>query len=280
MDDLAPKLSSLQRELLARWLPRATLRKDHSWGLVDTAVLEFACDGERFIVKAGGEQDRHIAREIHAHRTWTAPWLATGSVPELIHADFGAKILVTRFLRGVLVEGTPAQTDPASFHHAGALLAVLHGQSSDFDAEWNDKFRARIARFLDMEHRIDPTIEHRVRAEIEAWPTGGAEVVPTHGDWQPRNWLTDDGAIRVIDLGRADLRPRSEDFVRLARQDFASDPRLEAAFLAGYGSDPREPGEWRRALVGEAVGTAVWAYGVGDREFERFGHELLARLFA
>jgi hypothetical protein len=30
--------------------------------------------------------------------------------------------------------------------------------------------------------------------------------------------------------------------------------------------------------LGEAVGTAVWAYGVGDQEFEHFGHRLLDAL--
>lgn len=105
-------------------------------------------------------------------------------------------------------------------------------------------------------------------------------VVPTHGDWQPRNWLIDDGVVRVIDFGRADLRPPTEDFVRLARQDFAREHNLEAAFLDGYGRDPREPEQWRRDRLGEAVGTAVWAYGVGDEVFERFGHQLLRSLYS
>ncbi|MGW6199374.1 phosphotransferase family protein [Kribbella sp. NPDC055110] len=30
-----------------------------------------------------------------------------------------------------------------------------------------------------------------------------ATLVPTHGDWQPRNWLVDNGTVRVIDFGRA-----------------------------------------------------------------------------
>lgn len=27
-------------------------------------------------------------------------------------------------------------------------------------------------------------------------------LVPTYGDWQPRDWLWDDGRLLVIDLGR------------------------------------------------------------------------------
>lgn len=102
--------------------------------------------------------------------------------------------------------------------------------------------------------------------------------MPTHGDWQPRNWLIDQGQVRVIDFGRADLRPRVEDFARLARQDFARDPRLEEAFLAGYGHDPREGSLWRRTLVVEAIGTAVWAFGVGNEPFEQVGLRQIAQL--
>ena len=115
---------------------------------------------------------------------------------------------------------------------------------------------------------------------IEDWSGGPADLVPTHGDWQPRNWLVDDGTVRVIDFGRADLRPRQEDFLRLARQDFARDSRLEQAFLDGYGDDPREPAAWRRAQVAEAVATAVWSYGVGDTAFEQSGHRQLEGLYS
>ncbi|WP_425572723.1 phosphotransferase family protein [Nocardioides hwasunensis] len=118
-----------------------------------------------------------------------------------------------------------------------------------------------------------------VRAELVTWPGGGSRVVPTHGDWQPRNWLVDDGVVRVIDLGRASMRPPTEDFVRLAGQDFARDPELETAFLDGYGPDPRTPDQWRRDRIGQAVGTAVWAHGVGDDEFEAHGHALLGGLY-
>ena len=68
------------------------------------------------------------------------------------------------------------------------------------------------------------------------------------------------------------------DFVRLAGKEFRSNPLLERAFGEGYGSDPRESEEWRRHRLREAVGTAVWAYQVGDEDFEAHGHGLLAEL--
>lgn len=274
------RLSSEQRGLLAAWVPDAEVVADHSWGLVATRVLELHSEQGRLIVKAGGPDDGHIGRELRAHREWIAPLSATGHAPALKYGDEHAKLLVTGYLSGRLLEGTPAQDDVDTYRQAGRLLATYHRQASAYDATWRDRFRARVERHLAQPHRIDPAIEHRVRAEVATWPGGGATVVPTHGDWQPRNWLIDDGVVRVIDFGRADLRPPTEDFVRLARQDFARDPRLEDAFVAGYGADPREPAQWRRELLGEAVGTAVWAYGVGDEEFEGFGHRLLAGLYA
>jgi hypothetical protein len=279
VDEGLRKLRPEQHDLLGRWVPDAEVLTDHSWGLVDTVVLELSSEQGRLVLKAGGPADAHIGREIRAHQEWLGPWAATGHAPRLLYGDASAKVLVTRYLPGQLLEGTPAQDDPDTYRQAGELLARYHGQASVHDTEWHDRFRARVERHLDHPHRIDPGLAQLVRAEVATWPGGGSEVVPTHGDWQPRNWLIDDGVVRVIDFGRADLRPPTEDFVRLARQDFARNPQLEAAFLDGYGRDPRDPEQWRRDLLGDAVGTAVWAYGVGDEDFERFGHRLLRSLY-
>ena len=275
LDRLRPE----QRALLDGWVPDAEVVADLSWGLTGTVVLEVRSEQGHLVVKAGDVDDGHIERELRAHREWLGPWVASGHGPVLVHGDVAAKVVVTGFLPGHLVEGTAAQDDPDADRQAGALLAAFHGQATSFDPEWHDRFRARAERDLGRPHRIDPEIERRVREEVSAWPGGGAHLVPTHGDWQPRNWLVDDGVVRVIDLGRADLRPPTEDFVRLAGQDFASDTELEAAFVEGYGDDPREPEQWRRDFLGQAVGTAVWAYGVGDVAFEEHGHALLRSLF-
>lgn len=282
MSDLTDPLAALderQRALLAAWLPDLEVVADHSWGLVETRVLEVTGGGRRCMVKAGGASDHHIAREIRAHREWTAPWVGTGHAAVLRHADVAAKVLVTDHLPGRLVQGDPAQDDPDTYRQAGSLIARFHAQHAQTDDTWYDRLRDRVRRGLDSRHRIDPVIEERVRAEVDTWPGGPATVVPTHGDWQPRNWLVDDGTVRVIDLGRADLRPVEEDFSRLANQDFARDPVLETAFFEGYGQDPREPRTWRCERVGVAVGTATWAHQVGDEAFEEFGHGLLRGLF-
>jgi hypothetical protein len=271
-------LSRRQRELVDEWLPGAAVERDHSWGLVATAVLEMTHRGSRFIVKAGGPDDHHIERELHAHRHWLRPWTDRGRAPELVHGDAGAKILVTRYLPGTLVLGSAHADDPGAYRQAGELLALLHGQTATTDDDHERRENEKSLAWLAGPHRIAPGIVQRLRAEIAAWPAPPAVLVPTHGDWQPRNWLHHDGQVRVIDLGRAAMRPAYTDFARLAVQEFRRDPRLEVAFLQGYGADPREPGAWRRTQVREAIGTAAWAYQVGDVTYESQGHRMIAEL--
>ncbi|HWD80402.1 MAG TPA: phosphotransferase [Kribbella sp.] len=270
------RLSERQRELLDQWLPSATIVRDHSWGIIGTLVLELEHDGARYIAKAGDATDHHLARELRAHRNWLRPWTTRGRAAELINADDEAKLLLTRYLPGELVEGTPYEFTPDTYQQAGELLAALHQQTAVRDDAYEYRENERILRYLGMPHRIAPDVVDRVRTTIARWPTPTALLVPTHGDWQPRNWLIDHGTVRVIDFGRADLRPGYTDLARLAVQQFQRDPALEPAFLSGYGGDPREPDAWQRTRVREAVSTAVWAYQVGEEAFEQQGHRMLA----
>lgn len=292
MSRAAPDLCALsdrQRELLATWLPDLVVEEDMSWGLVETTVLRVAAGGRTLVVKAGGERDHHIAREVRAHREWTGPWLADAPdarvdadrVGRLVHADVDAKVLVTTYQPGRLVQDDAAVADPDTYEQAGRLLAALHGQLAVEDVGYEVRANARAERWLGGPHRIDPGDVERLRTLIRSWPTPPAVVVPTHGDWQARNWLVDDGGtVRVIDLGRADLRPAMSDLDRLASREFRRHPGAEEAFLAGYGHDPREPGAWSRSRVREAIGTACWAYQVGDDAFEAQGHRLVAEVLA
>jgi aminoglycoside/choline kinase family phosphotransferase len=269
------QLTDRQRALLDAWLPGATVLRDHSWGLVGTTVLELSHDGTRYIAKAGDDQDRHLARELHAHQHWLRPWTSIERAPELVRADGEAKLLLTRYLPGSLVQGLDAERDPDVYRQAGELLARLHAQLSIEDARFEERANTKALAWLAAPHRIEPARTARLRALVASWRASPSLLVPTHGDWQPRNWLIDQHTVRVIDFGRADLRPAMTDFARLAVQQFRTDPALEAAFVAGYGSDPREPDAWQRNQVREAIGTAVWAYQVGDERFEQQGHRML-----
>jgi hypothetical protein len=252
--------------------------KDHSWGLVGTTVLELRHDGARYVAKAGDESDHHIAREVRAHHQWLEPWVSRGRAPELVQADAAAKLLLTRYLPGELVQGRPEEELPGVYFQAGELLGHLHHQIALEDDTFEAREKQKSLAALEKPHRIAPEVVDRLRAEILPWPTPATILVPTHGDWQPRNWLVHRGVVSVIDFGRADLRPAMADFARLAVQQFRRDPALESAFLQGYGSDPRDPSAWRRNRIREAIGTAVWAYQVGDETFEQQGHRMIAEV--
>jgi hypothetical protein len=273
-------LSPRQRELVDQWLPGASVERDHSWGLVATTVLEMTWAGARFIVKAGGADDHHIERELHAHRHWLSPWTSRGRAPALVQGSAEAKLLVTTYLPGELVLGSAHAGDPAAFRQAGELLALLHAQTAVTDGDYERHQNEKSLALLNGPHRIAAATVQRLQAEISSWPTPAASLVPTHGDWQPRNWLVHEDVVSVIDFGRAAMRPAFTDFVRLAAQDFRDDPGLETAFLDGYGADPRETDGWHRQRIREAIGTATWAYGVRDESFEAQGHRMIAEALA
>lgn len=269
------RLTEHQRDLLTKWLPGARIVKDLSWGLIGTTVLELEHGGTRYVAKAGDESDHHLARELRAHRNWLSPWTSRGLAPLFVEADDDAKLLLTQYQPGELVEGGEHEWRPDTYIQAGRLLALLHEQLAIEDPDFEAREQRKALAWLAKPHRIAPDLADRLRDEVRSWPTPPATLVPTHGDWQPRNWLVDKGIVSAIDFGRADLRPAMTDLARLAAQQFRTDPTLETAFLEGYAGDPRESEAWRRNRIREAVATAVWSYQVGDESFEQQGHRMI-----
>lgn len=256
-------------------LPNAEVLQDMSWGLVDTTVLHVRAGGSDAVVKAAGPSDTHLPREINAHDGYTAPLIATGHAARLRDASVRLRVLLLDHLPGGLVQGSDAEWHPDTHEQAGALLRRLHEQGSRKDADYETRATARALQWLDQPSRIDPDIGSRARRVLASAPAPAVRLVPTHGDWHPRNWLIDDGVVRVIDFGRFALRPAATDFTRLAAQQWRAGPELEAAFLDGYGPDPRDPELWRLDRLRQAVGTACWAYKVHDEAFEQQGHRML-----
>lgn len=280
-----PGLSTQQQRVLRDWLPDAVLIADLSWGVVDSTVLRVRSAGEEFVVKAFGASQAHMMRrELQAHREWVAPLRARGASSRVMHHDQDAGLLITSYLPGILVQDTPSERDPGTYHQAGELLAALHGQVSRPDPDHLATETARLERWWSQPHRIPRAQVAAIRRHLAAAHAASADqewvAVPTHGDYTPRNWLIHDGVVAVIDFGRAGWRPAITDFARLASRQFLGRGDLEEAFLAGYGCDPRaEVGPaWTALLIREAVGVAAWAHQVGDTAFETEGLQSLTRL--
>ncbi len=284
-------LTTRQRELLNQWLGPFEVIADHSWPLQDTAVLQLRAvgsgngdgdgngNGKNFIVKASSTS-HHIAREIRAHQSGV-PSLP-GRIPTMRFSSMEDGILVTDFIPGTLVQGTPAEFDASTYRQAGQLLALLqqpHGESLEY-------FPALKAKTVDVLARSEDLLsahEHaRLNLEIGGLRPGTVSLTFTHGDYQPRNWLLNDERINIIDFGRADDRHWTSDLVRLHHQQFQGRPDLEAAFYAGYGRevDAAETDIWRLENLNQAVGTVLWAHQIGDAVFEQQGREMVERLLA
>lgn len=269
------RLSSAQRAWLRDRFPGTTVVRDMSWGLVENTVLHVRCGSDDLVVKAAPAGDRHLAREISAHPRFTESLVSSGDAARLLAADEALSVAVLEYLPGSLVQGTEHEHSEEVHRQAGRLLRRLHATTSQWDADYEATATARALQWLAGPHRIAAATARAAQRILQEAPTPAVLLVPTHGDWQPRNWLIDDGSVRVIDFGRFALRPASSDFARLAAQQWRSHPRLEAAFLAGYGEDPRDGRLRRLEDLREAVGTACWAFQVGDERFERQGHRML-----
>lgn len=274
--DLFPRLSVDQTAHLLRWLPDARLRADLSWNLTDTVVLDITSSLGRFIIKAAGPANTHIGREITAHQGATAGLADSGHATRMLEYDRAANILLTDYLDGTLAAGSAAEFDTDIHHQAGALLRTFHDQTRRCDTDAEARATTKALAWLDQPHRIDPPTVDALRRILTTYRPRPVTVVPTHGDWSPRNWLLHHGTVKIIDFGRYEHRPALSDFCRLTARHWRTHPHLEHAFLDGYGTDPRDPERWAIFTLREAIGTAVWAHKVGDEPFEQEGHRMIA----
>ncbi len=269
------RLSAQQAGFVESLFPDVRLLNDLSWNLVDTAVLEVEHCGRRYVVKAAGPANHHIGREMDAHESFTNIWAAKDKAPSLVNANRSLNLLVTEYLEGCLVEGGAAEYDADTHRQAGRLLRAFHAQAARVDPRYEKVATAKAMAWLDKPHRTEEAAAERARRILAAYRPESVAAVPTHGDWQPRNWLMNGTELRIIDFGRFGFRPALSDLCRLAAQQWRLRPELEDAFLEGYGSDPRDCRLWNLTMLREAVSTAAWAFHVGDREFEKQGHRML-----
>lgn len=293
------RLSVEQLRALESWLGPVQVIADHSWPLQDGITLECEVEGRSVIVKAaaGPGATSHIDRELRAHKEVLSPLSSDGSrgpglgegFPRLRNGDGAARVLVVEYLPGELVEGTPAEGEPWVYEAAGALLRRLHASAP---ARADDGYpRQRLER---IEHELAAGRELlEAGARREASRRAGQlhddpeEIVATHGDFQPRNWLFRAGAggegVGLVDFGRFGWRPWYTDLVRLEHQQFAGRPHLREAMARGLGRaidwDAAHPDAmaWRAENLMQALATVVWATGIGDHAFADQGRLMLER---
>jgi hypothetical protein len=271
---MPPSLTPAQASLVHTWIGDASLVTDMSWNL-DTVVLHMrTAAGDRIVKAAGPKAHHHLLREIAAHTEATAPLIDAGRAGRMLHADPDAGVIVLEYQDGILIEGSPVEYAADTYRQAGQLLRILHDQASRVDDELEARENAKALAWLERPHRVPADVAAAARRILHAAPTRPVRIVPTHGDWHPRNWLTDDGVVRVIDFGRFGWRPPQTDLARMDARQWLIAPGMETAFLDGYGDDPRDD-TWSLEKLRQAVGTAVWAHQVGDEAFEAQGHRML-----
>ena len=267
------EISADQRARLDEWLGPWEVLADHSWPLQDTTVLHVRSTGGEHIVKVRDQ----VGHEIDA--CLRAQALLSDRGPRLEHHDVRAGILVTSYLPGELVEGTRAESDPDVYRQAGELLARLQ-VPAEVSGSYAGKALAVVSRRIAEAEGLVP------ESDLAALRTRAGRFTPrpvrlyfTHGDYQPRNWVIDDGRVAVIDFERSQDRSWVSDLVRLQNQQFTGHPERERAFMAGLGRTVE--GEDAELLAIESLrqslGTVVWAHSMGNQGFEEHGRTMITR---
>lgn len=271
------EISEEQNSLLKTWLGRFSIVKDHSWPLQDTFVLRVRTSAGKDLIVKASTTSHHIRREIAAY-TAGFPGL-NGLVPVLKHASVEEGLLVTEYLPGSLVEGSEAESNADTYRQAGILLAALH-RPAGISYEYADALLRRTQAQIDRAHGLvqERSLVHLAKV-LKSVKTGPVQMVTTHGDYQPRNWLEEDGLVKIIDFGRADARPWVHDLIRLNHQQFVKRPDLEEAFYLGLGKKVEAPEADIFLLenLNQAISTVVWAHQIGDYAFERSGVAMVDR---
>jgi Ser/Thr protein kinase RdoA (MazF antagonist) len=216
--------------------------------------------GQRYFAKAVPR--RPWRAEVRAYRRWV-PRLG-GAACRLLHADAPRGYLV--------VDAAPGRAatpdDTAAFAAAGEVLGRLHslpagaeGSGADDWEAWCDLARRQTELVLRECRAVGVAVDEQLlRERSEEALRRPLPIVPTHGDYQPHNWVVDEaGAVRVIDFGGSALRPAAYDLTRLMFRACWDRPDLATELLRGYGR-PLEAEEVRFVELYLGIVAARGAY--------------------
>lgn len=253
------------------------LTSDLSWPHGESFVAELVSgDGRRYVGKAHRRPEK-FAAELHAYRVWTAS--LGPHAPALVAADETRRVLVLSKVEGDL----PTEPTERLFGEAGRLLRRFHEAEAPVPLRgYAQSERRRLERWLDRARPglITASEVDVARRGIEVLARLGDPLgVPSHHDWQPRNWLVDGtGHLTVIDFEHSRRSPWYSDLERLWWNEWAERPDLRDAFLAAYGRTVDDEA-YRAFMASSAVDhlvTVVWADEHGDPGYSDFARCQLA----
>lgn len=283
MEGAAADLRAYLGAVLGRW----RMVGDRSWGHRASTVWQvWGGDGVAYVVKRHSDSERYRA-ELTAYQHWVP---ALGEcAPRLRGHDDQLGVLVLSALRGKPISAAARQAgharDPALHHRAGALLRHLHdAQPASAWTNFASDQRQELDRWLAQGRGLLSASEvDFARAQVASLvELGQPQRVACHLDYGPRNWLLDDGVLRVIDFEWARRHVWVSDLAGLYFGPWRRRPDLQEAFLDGY--ERTIEAEDRALLRGYGALRAVWlitrGHRYGEAALEEANRQVLHRLMA
>ncbi|WP_407917404.1 phosphotransferase [Kitasatospora sp. NE20-6] len=273
------------REFTEKAVGRISAWTDTSWARPGSRVWRvLGADGGQWFVKIH-QNGRFHDREVEAYRSWV-PALGPAA-PRLVAADQQLRAVVITAVPGRSLHGAvhPPEEQRRIFHRIGELAAAIHHSAPARSGEGVSAALGKLQRHLDgaRDHLAIGDEDFIRQATAEAYQLPALDLVPTHGDFQLRNfrWDADVGTLYVIDFERAEPGQAVRDFVRLS-DAWAGRPDLYEAVMAGYGRQLSAAEEQHLAVhqVLDAVSGIQYGIANADPELVERGRRTLAQLRA
>ncbi|MGW8989079.1 phosphotransferase [Streptomyces zhihengii] len=261
---------------------RITAWSDASWARTESRVWRArGAEGGTWYVKVH-QNDRFHQREVAALRGWVVGLGA--AAPRLVAADAQLRAVVLTAVGGQSLHGAthPPEEQRQIFRRIGKLAAAIHTSAPARPGDGMLPLGKLEQHLNGARPHLAPGDEAFIRTVTEkAGHLPGADVVPTHGDFQLRNlrWDGHAEALHVIDFERSEDGPAVRDFVRLSDAWHGRLDLLQAV-MDGYGRlfTPEEETQLTVLSVLDAVSGISYGTAHGDPELVERGLRTLARL--
>lgn len=249
-----------------------------SWPMGPHRVWRVEAEQGRCVLKRFGERSK-FALERQAYQRWV-PNLGS-CAPRWIADSVALDLALLTDLEPI----APTLSLEGQHEQAGALLRRFH-EIPHRDDDPVDMATALALRLESWLQQAADVISHEdlnwARERFgDPRDFGESPRVPCHRDYTERNWLILNGdRLAVIDFEHARPDQWRADLLKLWGGAWRSDPRLQAAFLRGYGRALTDEDEHLlgRLSVLSAIGTWVWAERHEDARFLEQGKAQWTRL--